>query len=63
MVLEGKNRAFNPIPSVFIVATTATTTAAITTFKVSTPEMSKSESFASFRQRFKAFYTQVRLYI
>jgi hypothetical protein len=63
MAPGGKDRAPSPILSVSTVATTAADSATVMASKVPVLEISKPEPFTGFRQRFKAFCTQVRLYI
>jgi hypothetical protein len=62
MAPSGKDRATSPTPSTTTVGTSVIV-ADITTnlSKAPTPEVAKPEPFYRFRQKFKAFYTQVRL--
>jgi hypothetical protein len=58
----GKERTSSLTPNTITVGTSGTASQAINLSKVPIPEMFKSEPFYGFRQKFKAFYTQVRLY-
>jgi hypothetical protein len=62
MALSGKERASSPTPSTTTVGTSGTATQAAALAKTSTLEISKPEPFFGSRQKFKAFYIQVRLY-
>jgi hypothetical protein len=57
MAPGGKDRAASPIPSIASTAQVITTLDA----KATVPKVSKPEPFYGSRQKFKAFYTQIRL--
>jgi hypothetical protein len=61
MALLGKERVASPIPNTTIVGTSETAIQANALVKVPAPEVSKPEPFYRSRQKFKAFYTQIRL--
>jgi hypothetical protein len=61
MALVGKERAASPTPNTTTVGTSGTAAQVGTLAKAPAPEVAKPEPFYRFRQRFKAYCTQVRL--
>jgi hypothetical protein len=61
MALLDKERESSPTPNTTTVGTLGTAAQAVNLSKAPIPEVSKPEPFYGFRQKFKAFGTQVRL--